>query len=777
MTKSKKEAYLTMGIVGGILYLLLIFLTIHVFCVMREKPGLTNMQYLEQGAMDMLRQPFAILPFPAESVRVILVITLLLGVAAFLMISDAKMKAHYNTDTVQGEARWLSDLNAYNKRFTEPFGKTTHEGPNNMILCRDLFMSMDNKKTRRNSNVFVIGGSGAGKSYQLVGPNLMQANGSYVITDPSGGLFQEFGSFFEYMGMKVKCLNLTHMDRGNHYNPLNYIEDDKDVESLVNTLIRNTTPPDQKSSDPFWEKSETALLVALISYLVNYTAKEYQNFTNVMVLLRLADVDEEGGSSNSTLDLMFQEVEEKNPDSFAVKQYKTFKMGAGKTLKSILISCAVRLQAFDLKDVADLTMTDDLDLDTIGDEKTALFIIIPTADRTFNFIVSMLYSQLFQRLYSYCENTAQFSQLVVDSDEQVWKTFRANNSLDSSRAKKEAEAFFNRAKESTIVPNKEFGWFEIRSPEGELVGYRGSLKEAEIALGKLKKGRIKPNAEQSNHGQRLPIHTRMMMDEFANIGKVNMISEVTATCRKYDLSVTLIVQSVQQMKNLYEKDWETISGNCDNTIYLGGGADTVTAEWISKLLGKETRVVMNMSYGKQGGSTSLNRTGVELYAPSQLRTMEENECIVLPKSLYAFKGLKYDPNAHPRRKLVLELMDKTGGFRFDPNKTEYFIREQDAMARIIQTHGEIEKEDEAEQKKREEAQEQRAEEFRNNEDCNGDPLIGEPQAIDEEDDGLAETMKLSKDGEAEQASDDTLQLNEEIWDHAELLYESEPAAM
>ena len=779
MNKKKKETYLIIGICCLVLYLLLCLLIIHVQHIKIENTKLGELEAIQAGIDDLMKRPFAIWPLPRGSMGIIGLVTLLLAMFGIIGYFYFSVRAHYNTDTVQGDAKWLSGLDEYNRKFTDPIGKPNHNGPGNMILSQDLYMSLDNQRIRRNMNVFVIGGSGAGKSYSLVGPNLMQANTSYVITDPSGGLFKEYGSFFEYMGYKVRCFNLDHMDRGNHYNPFNYIHSDKDVEILVTTLISNTTPPDTKSSDPFWEKSETALLVALIAYLHHYATKECQNFTNVMELMRAAQIDENGSDdTKSPLDYLFEDIKEKEPDSFAVKQYQTFKMGAGRTLKSILISCAVRLQAFDLVDVARLTGTDDIDLDSVGDEKTALFVIIPTGEKTFNFLASMMYSQLFQRLYGYCENTAVYSQLIMDSDNQLWRTFRAESPEDTKRARAEAEAFFERAKEATIQKNKDFHWYELRTARNELVGYRGTEEDAKEALEKLRLGRVMSNKEQSNHGQRLPIHVRLMLDEFPNTGKIPEFSEKVATIRKYEISTTIIIQSLQQMKNLFKDDWETISGNCDSTIYLGGGADTVTTEWISKLLGKETRVVMNASYSSKGGSTSLNRTGVELYTPSQLRTMPEDECIVIPKSLNAFKGKKFMPDKHLRRALVIDLEKKYGGYWYNPQKTSYLQKETlDLEQAVIDQHGEAAEENPQDVAMENEAARQAAEEFRQNEDANGEAVVGKPREVKTKGEGLEDTLPLANAKEAEEAAKATIEINDAIWEADEMIFTSAPAAV
>ncbi len=645
--KTTKRIWIAVGIV---VYLLLALYYIH-FEIVAKETGLSGGTLFREAFNDLLSQPFAIVPIPGKAILAIFLVTGLGALLVYDMKKRAELRKHYDPNTVNGDAKWLVGefLDDYNRRFTEPFGEKSHNGKNNMILSRDMFMSLDNRgigdhnnHNARNMNVFAVGGSGAGKTFGLVGPNIMQANASFVITDPSGELFANYGAFLERQGYRVKCFNLDHMDRGNHYNPFNYVHSDKDIATMVTTLISNTTPPDQKGGDPFWEKSEVALLQALIAYLYHYSNKEDQNFSSVMYLLHLAEVDEENPGLESPLDTLFREVEEKDPNSFAIKQYKTFKLGAGKTLKSILISVSVRLGAFALDDVAKLTDTDDIDLDSIGDEKTAIFVIIPTVDTTFNFLASMMYTQLFQRSYEYCENTAPFSQCVYDGDNELVRTFRAESQEESNKvAKIKAEGFLKKAQNARITEDKQYKLFMIRAQDGTCLSYRRTREDAEKALDALRRGHVKQVGRK-----RLPIHVRFLLDEFANTGKIPEFGSKVATMRKYEISVTIILQSLQQMKNLFQDEWEAISGNCDNTIYLGGGADLTTTEWISKLIGKETRTVMNGSFHQGNMDMSLNRQGVELYSPEQLRTMEEDECIVLQKSLDAYRGPKFKATEH-----------------------------------------------------------------------------------------------------------------------------------
>lgn len=503
---------------AAVLYAFLIIIVIHVMHVRQEMPYLTLNELINRGFIDIFVHPLRIFPIPPGTFGALVGTTAVILITGILVLQSAILRASKKP----ASAKWMKDLDSYNMKFTEPFGKTSHEGTNNMIFSKELFMSMDNQAIRRNMNVFVIGGSGSGKSFNFVGPNIMQHNSSYIITDPSGSLYREYGSFLEYYGYEIRCFNLNHMEKGNHYNPFNYLHGDKDVEILVTTLISNTTPPEKSGGGDgdFWEKAETALLCALISYLYQYTAKDCQNFSGVMRLLNAADINENDSSAKSPLDYIFEEIENYDPESFAVNQYKKFKMGAGRTLKGILISCGVRLQAFDLKDVALLTDTDDIDLESVGDKKTALFIIVPTGDTTFNFLAAMMYSQLFQRTYDYCENTAEFSQLVMDGDRQILRTYRALSSDESIAKRAEAEAFLERAKQGRVRYNDSLKWYEIVTPDDELVTYRGSQEAAKNELALIRQGSVISNSRQSNHGQRLPVHTRLLLDEFANIGKI-----------------------------------------------------------------------------------------------------------------------------------------------------------------------------------------------------------------------------------------------------------------
>lgn len=734
----ENEYYLFAIRAFGIIYLLVFVYVIHFELVRHERPGLDIVLVFREGFFDIFRNPLKIFPIPSS-------VWLVMGIFLFfyiLILSYAAFIARlYRADdkSVVGTEEWLSEdtLAEYNRKFTEPFGVEDNSSLKNMILSRDMRLSMD-YRTRRNNNVFVIGGAGTGKSYTLVGPNLMQAYCSYVVTDPSGELYSKYGKFLEYMGYKVKCFNLSHMEKGNHYNPFHYIHSDKDIQILVKTLITNTTDPEKKGGDAFWDDSMNLLLVALISYLFHYTEKENQNFSNIMRLLILAkdEAESDDSASRSVLDMMFDEIAEMEPESFALKQYQAFKLAENKTLRSILITCVTRLQAFSLIDVENLTSSDDIDLDMLGNEKTAVFIIIPSGDKTFNFLAAMMYSQLFQRVYDYSETTAPFTQMVMDGGDNVVRCFLADSPDESRLKAKEAKQFLRHIQRGRIHYNKEFKWYELVSDTGEVFGYRGSEEEAEKFLSSIREGgHVMPNRKQSNNGRRLPIPVRIIADEFANIGKIPECEQRVATMRKYSLSMTIILQSIPQMRKMYKEEWEDIAANCDTTVYLGSGADTMTTEWISKLLGKGQKTVMSISHGgRGGGSVSLQPQGIELFTPAQLRSMPGNTCIVMPRAMYAYKGDKYDPTTHP----YYELVNSLGDYYYSEAKTQYLYHSDDMEHRdekvtAEEVHGgpavEPSQAEKAVKQQQEEQKEQAAREIGGNRDAENKPVIGRPEPV------------------------------------------------
>ena len=430
-------------------------------------------------------------------------------------------------------------------------------------LTRHVKIGMDTHKHRRNLNILTLGGSGAGKTRSLALPGIMECNCSYVITDPKGEILSAVGHLLIEQGYTVRVFNLVDFSQSDGYDPFRYIRDDKDVLRLITNLIRNTTPKNAASSDPFWEKAETALLEALMFYLLYEAPENEQNFGMIIRMLSYADVKEEKESYKSPLDMLFNDLGMNDPNHIAVKQYRIYKQAAGKTAKSINISLAVRLAAFNMDQICSITDHDDMDIGEIGKRKTAIFAVIPDNDTSLSYLVGMLYTQIIQELYYQADHV-----------------------------------------------------------------YRG----------------------------RLPIHVRMILDEFANVSLPEEFDKSLATMRSREISATIIVQNLAQLKGMYkEHGWETITGNCDTLLYLGGNEQS-THEYISKLLGKETidTRTHGQTKGKSGSySTNMQTTGRELMTPDEVRLLDNSKALLFIRGFPAVMDDKYDLNRHPNiRKTV-----------------------------------------------------------------------------------------------------------------------------
>lgn len=444
-----------------------------------------------------------------------------------------------------GSATWGS-AQELNRMFAQKKSK---------ILTRHVRLGLDSKKHRRSLNVLVIGGSGAAKTRSYVLPNVLEANTNYVITDPKSEVLLATGGYLKSQGYEVRVLNLVNLEESDGYNPFRYLRDEKDVLKLVNNLIQATTPKESKSSDPFWEKSETALLQAIILMLFQEAPEYEQNFSMVMRVLEYAEVKEEDDEHVSPLDMLFAKLEKEKPNSVAVRQYKVFKLAAGKTAKSILVSTAVRLAAFNLPQLKAITDHDDMDLYTLGEKKVALYAVIPDNDQTFNFLVSLLYAQAFQALYY--------------------------------------------------------------------------------------------SADQIHHGA-LPQHVHFVLDEFAAMPLPGFTREL-ATMRSRNISASTIIQNMAQIKELYKDSWETIPGNSDSILYLGGN-ESSTHEYISKMLGKAT--IDTKTHGETKGrsgswSTNFQMSGRELLTPDEVRKLDNNYCLLFIRGVKPVMDLKYDLMKHP----------------------------------------------------------------------------------------------------------------------------------
>ena len=482
---------------------------------------------------------------------------LLIGIAGALILRLAvymkgKNAKKYRHGMEYGSARWgtPADIAPYmDKDFF-----------NNIPMTQTERITMSSRpkqpKYARNKNILVIGGSGSGKTRFFCKPSLLQAHSSYVCTDPKGTLLPEIGSFLERKKYRIKCLNLINFKKSMRYNPLAYIRSEKDILKLVNALIMNTKGEGEKSSEDFWVKAERLYYSALIGYIWYEAPEEERNFITLLDLINASEAREDDETYQSPVDILFQQLEEKEPDHFAVKQYRKFKMAAGKTLKSILISCGARLAPFDIKELRDLMETDELELDTLGDSKTALFVIISDTDSTFNFVAALMYSQLFNLL---CDKADDF------------------------------------------------------------------------------------------YGGRLPVHVRLILDEFANIGQIPNFDKLIATIRSREISASIILQSQSQLKTIYKDAADTIVGNCDSTLFLGGKEKSTLKE-ISELLGKETIDSYNQSENR-GAQTShgLNyqKLGKELMTQDELTVMDGGKCIFMLRGVRPFLSEKYDLTKHP----------------------------------------------------------------------------------------------------------------------------------
>ena len=455
-----------------------------------------------------------------------------------------------------GSAKW-GDPKALCQKYMDHQHKEA-----NIILTQRVRLGMDGYKTQRNMNILVIGGSGSGKTRYFCKPGLYSANCSYLVTDPKGELLKAAGGLLLSLGYEVRVFNLIDPEQSDCYNPFVYVREEKDVLSLIDNLIKNTTPRNASSNDPFWEKAEVALDSALMLYLIHEAPQDEQNFETMLYMMNFADVREEDEQYRSPLDMLFRALEEEQPAHVAVKQYKVFKQAAGKTAKSILVTAAVRLAAFNIPQYAAMTSMDEMDFGSLGERKRAIFCVIPVNDSSMNYLVGMLYTQCFQELYR-----------------------------------------------------------------------RADLK----------------------YNGRLPVPVRVLQDEWANVAQPESYPKILATCRSYNIGLNIIVQNVQQIKALYEKEHESIIGNCDTLLFLGGGNEPASLEFIVKLLGRETLATRTrgLTKGRNGSSTTnYQQTGRDLMTVDEVRKLDTNKAILFIRGEDPVIDRKYNLKRHPNIKLT-----------------------------------------------------------------------------------------------------------------------------
>ena len=457
-----------------------------------------------------------------------------------------------------GSAKW-GNPKELNRKYMDHQHKDA-----NIILTQRVRLGMDGYITQRNMNVLVVGGSGSGKTRFFCKPNIYSANCSYLITDPKGELLRAAGALLAAQGYEVRVFNLIDPSQSDGYNPFSYIHSEKDVLTLIDNLIKNTTPRNASSNDPFWEKAEIALDSALMLYLVSEAPPEEQNFEMLIYMMNFAEVREEDDQYRSPLDMLFRALEEEQPNHVAVKQFKAFKQAAGKTAKSILVSAAVRLATFNIPQYAAMTSMDEMDFGSLGEKKKAIFCVIPVDDSSMNYLVGMLYTQCFQALY-------------------------------------------RRADEK--------------------------------------------------HNGRLPVPVRVIQDEWANVAQPESYPKILATCRSYNIGLNIIVQNIQQIKALYEKEWESIIGNCDTLLFLGGGNEPTSLEFIVKLLGKETIATRTrgQTKGRSGSSsTNFQQTGRDLMTIDEVRKLDTHKTILFIRGEDPVLDKKYNIKRHPNIKLTTD---------------------------------------------------------------------------------------------------------------------------
>ena len=516
--------------------------------------------------MTVFNNPFQI-ELCEDSLKTVLVLLLCYGFGIGIYFSTRR---NYRRREEHGSAKW-GDAKAVNKKY--------YQAPKseNKLMTQNVSIGINAKKHRRNLNTLVCGGSGAGKTRFYCKPNLMQANTSFVILDPKGEIVRDVGKLLETKGYEIKVLDLISMEKSHCYNPFVYLQNDNDIQRLVTNLFKSTTPKGSQSNDPFWDTAASMLLLALVFYLHYEAPPDEQNFAMVMEMLRAGAIEDEDDNRPSPLDCLFDELADDNPEHIAIKYYRSYHSGSAKTLKSIQITLAARLEKFNLESLAALTSTDELELGTLGEKKTALFALIPDNDTSFNFLVSILYTQLFQQLFYSADHI---------------------------------------------------------------------------------------------HGGSLPIPVHFLMDEFANVSLPDDFDKILSVMRSRSVSVSIILQNLAQLKALFEKQWESIVGNCDEFLYLGGNEQS-THKYVSELLGKAT--IDTNTYGKSEGrsgsySTNYQISGRELLTPDEVRMLDNQYAILFIRGERPVLDFKYDILKHPNVALTAD--GKAGVYKHGEVKSD-----------------------------------------------------------------------------------------------------------
>ena len=689
LKENKLKTYL---LVGGLIYLLLFYFSLHMGHAVYLDEAATKAAEISssiqfgtygnaasapvvkesinwftvafEALANMSENPVAIWPLSIKFLipALFFLVCVAFGIGWMLAIGDTKRQDAPGKE--HGSAKWNLDYANYYKQFVEPYDSRKDPFDPTMPFSNRVMLNLNNKKTGRNANVFVVGGPGTGKSFRVIKPSLMQMNCSMITTDPSGELMQCCGKPLHEHGIKLKLFSTSDMKHSNCYNPFDYIFDENGeveeskVSTMINLFLENASGSSSKSKgDPFWDKSARALMAALAYYMLENPmtnqvrkGKRYApdiNFCTMLKLVQAGKVSEESETSQSALDKLMEEhrllMKTEGRESKALSNYDTFKLAPGKTANSILITVAVDLQMFNNEDVRNLTRHDyedeenNLQLDKIGDEQTALFINIPQANTTFNFLVSMLYAQMFDALYTKAEKICPKKWMLIDQYNRPVITML--NSED------EAKRLLEDLKTATVKEYKtprDASRFQIVIGN-KVIQEKPTRETAQAVIDNA------ANYKVQKGDLRLPWHIRCLMDEFANIGSVPMFSEKLTTMRKYEISCTIVVQNIAQIKEKYDKLFESIIGGCDTIVFLGS-SENETCKYISDTLGETTVRTRNisLSHGQKGGSSEGFGTSKRmLLTPEEVKNLDNKECIVIIRGLHPFRDLKYDFSKHP----------------------------------------------------------------------------------------------------------------------------------
>ncbi len=666
--KKKKQNMLFGVLFGGAGYLYCVFVILHLFVIRREDPRIGIGDALNMAMANVFVHPLEAFKAGGNAFLYVFLFSLLAATAAILISFGKELRKHDNPETVKGQAKFMSKKEAdeFCTEKANPIGSKEVSVEDNIIIAEDLFLSIDERQTHLVPNIVVSARAGAGKGQGLVDPNVLQNFSSQLITDPSGELYRRYAKYKENSGYVVNCLNLERLRDGSKYNPLAYIKEEKDVDILVQCLMDNLKEDDAGGGEQFWNDTAKLFIESLILYLWHCAAPEKQTFEYVLKLLHMASVDENDASAESPLDILFSKLEKEDPNNLAVKRYQDFKIGAGKTLKSILITVTSKLKKFELEDMQYMCSADEMDLTHFADTKHVLFVIVPTGDAgTFNFIASMLYTQLFQEIYRYGNNRVMYSAKAFLPDEGIFSVFQGRSDQELKMCMGEAKKYVKEVQQGLkITYNKTRKLYMLKTKKtGKVISWRGTKEEAQALAKKLEKG-LRVERVQDMGSNKIPTPVQFILDEFKSTGKIPAFTDKISTVRKYGVSIIIILQSIAQLEIMYKEESSTIMSNCPIKILMGT-SDSKTIKTFTETTGKKTTTVENTSYNANGGgSSSYSKDSQDLITPDMVARLDYKHFYVLIDGENPYYGCKFLVNKHPKAKLA----ESTRGMYFNKNQ-------------------------------------------------------------------------------------------------------------